>query len=112
MVKALGVVLASMALFELGSAYSPLPLSVNRALITPAVRLSSTRKSALSMKAESFDRRSALLSLFFIGAGTLIGPDSARAAGAALSTKEAEEYARLLEEVCVTTNWNFLCNPN
>lgn len=37
--------------------------------------------------------------MFFIGAGSILGPNPAQAAGAALSEKEAEEYARLLQEV-------------
>lgn len=50
-------------------------------------------------KDHSVDRRSALVSLVFLGAGALFNPKTANSAGAPLSAKEAEEYATLLQEV-------------
>ena len=52
-------------------------------------------------KENVLNRRTALLSLIFLGAGTALQPNSAKAAGAPLNDKEAEEYAKLLQEVCI-----------
>ncbi len=52
----------------------------------------------------SVDRRSALLSLVFLGAGFFFNPKTANSAGAPLSAKEAEEYATLLQEVLSVAN--------
>jgi hypothetical protein len=106
MIRSVLACLAMMAFFDFGSEAFSSP--AGHTVKPPAIRLlrSATRRTAghtdLSMKGNkdnTVDRRAALLSLVFAGAGFIFNPKIANSAGAPLSTKEAEEYARLLEEV-------------
>ena len=114
MTKTVLALLAVVAFYDFGSeAFSNPALALLHAVKAPAVRLSQTvlrrpsGQMAISMngkKDHSVDRRSALVSLVFLGAGALFNPKTANSAGAPLSAKEAEEYATLLQEVVNVAN--------
>ena len=108
MTKTVLALLAVVAFYDFGSEAFSNPALALHAVKAPAVRLSQTvlrrpsGQMAISMngkKDHSVDRRDALLSLFFLGAGAVMNPSTANSAGAPLNDKEAEEYAKLLEEV-------------